>query len=315
MSKKILVAVDVNAEHLTLFKQVSQDKCEFVVKSLSDVNIDDVVSVDGIIGNVDPEIVKHAENLEFLQLNSAGCDQYLKPGILKDKTALCTAVGSYGLTVSEHMLALTFDLVRHFALYRDKQLAHDWSDCGKITSVWGSTIAVLGLGDIGGSYAQKVKALGAKCVIGIRRNIQNKPDYIDELYTFEDLDKILPRADIVAMVLPDSPVTRNLMNKERFNLMKKGAYLINAGRGSAVNQEDLLEAIKSGQIAGAALDVTTPEPLPKDSPLWDEKRIFITPHVAGNFFLQETFERMIKIAAGNLQAYLEGGELRNLVRR
>lgn len=315
MSKKILVAVDVNAEHLTLFKQVSQDKCEFVVKSLSDVNIDDVVSVDGIIGNVDPEIVKHAENLEFLQLNSAGCDQYLKPGILKDKTALCTAVGSYGLTVSEHMLALTFDLVRHFALYRDKQLAHDWSDCGKITSVWGSTIAVLGLGDIGGSYAQKVKALGAKCVIGIRRNIQNKPDYIDELYTFEDLDKILPRADIVAMVLPDSPVTRNLMNKERFNLMKKGSYLINAGRGSAVNQEDLLEAIKSGQIAGAALDVTTPEPLPKDSPLWDEKRIFITPHVAGNFFLQETFERMIKIAAGNLQAYLEGGELRNLVRR
>lgn len=314
MSKKILVAVDVNAEHLTLFKQVSQDKCEFIVKSLSDVNIDDVVSVDGIIGNVDPEIVKHAENLEFLQLNSAGCDQYLKPGILKDKTALCTAVGSYGLTVSEHMLALTFDLVRHFALYRDKQLAHDWSDCGKITSVWGSTIAVLGLGDIGGSYAQKVKALGAKCVIGIRRNIQNKPDYIDELYTFEDLDKILPRADIVAMVLPDSPVTRNLMNKERFNLMKKGAYLINAGRGSAVNQEDLLEAIKSGQIAGAALDVTTPEPLPKDSPLWDEKRIFITPHVAGNFFLQETFERMIKIAAGNLQAYLEGGELRNLVR-
>lgn len=314
MSKKILVAVDVNAEHLTLFKQVSQDKCEFVVKSLSDVNIDDVVSVDGIIGNVDPEIVKHAENLEFLQLNSAGCDQYLKPGILKDKTALCTAVGSYGLTVSEHMLALTFDLVRHFALYRDKQLAHDWSDCGKITSVWGSTIAVLGLGDIGGSYAQKVKALGAKCVIGIRRNIQNKPDYIDELYTFEDLDKILPRADIVAMVLPDSPVTRNLMNKERFNLMKKGSYLINAGRGSAVNQEDLLEAIKSGQIAGAALDVTTPEPLPKDSPLWDEKRIFITPHVAGNFFLQETFERMIKIAAGNLQAYLEGGELRNLVR-
>ncbi|MDO5352808.1 MAG: D-2-hydroxyacid dehydrogenase [Succinatimonas sp.] len=314
MSKKILVAVDVNAEHLSLFKQISQDKCEFVVKSLSDVNIDDVVSVDGIIGNVDPEIVKHAENLEFLQLNSAGCDQYLKPGILKDKTALCTAVGSYGLTVSEHMLALTFDLVRHFALYRDKQLAHDWSDCGKITSVWGSTIAVLGLGDIGGSYAQKVKALGVKCVIGIRRNIQNKPDYIDELYSFEDLDKILPRADIVAMVLPDSPVTRNLMNKERFNLMKKGAYLINAGRGSAVNQEDLLEAIKSGQIAGAALDVTTPEPLPKDSPLWDEKRIFITPHVAGNFFLQETFERMIKIAASNLQAYLEGGELRNLVR-
>ena len=315
MSKKILVAVEVNAEHLELFKQASQGKCELIVKNMNEISADDVASVDGIIGNVSPEIVRQADNLEFLQLNSAGCDQYLKPGILKDKTALCTAVGSYGLAVSEHMLAMTFDLVRHFALYRDKQLAHDWSDCGMISSVWGSTIAVLGLGDIGGSYAQKVKALGAKCVIGIRRNIQNKPDYVDEIYAFEDLDKVLPRADIVAMVLPDSPVTRNLMNKERFALMKKGAYLINAGRGSAVNQDDLLEAIKSGQLAGAALDVTAPEPLPKDSPLWDEKRIFITPHVAGNFFLQETFERMIRIAAGNLKAYLEGGKLRNLVKR
>ena len=181
MSKKILVAVDVNAEHLELFKQASLGKCDFIVKSLNDVRVEDVADIDGIIGNVAPEIVKHAENLEFLQLNSAGCDQYLKPGILKDKTALCTAVGSYGLTVSEHMLALTFDLVRHFSLYRDKQLAHDWSDCGRISSIWGSTIAVLGLGDIGGSYAQKVKALGAKCVIGIRRNIQNKPDYVDEI--------------------------------------------------------------------------------------------------------------------------------------
>ena len=98
-------------------------------------------------------------------------------------------------------------------------------------------------------------------------------------------------------------------------MMKKGAYLVNSGRGSAVNQEDLLDAIKSGHLAGAALDVTTPEPLPKDSPLWDEPRVVITPHVAGNFFLQETFERMIRISASNLKAFLDGDNLRNLVKR
>lgn len=315
MNKKVLIAVDVNDQHVELFKEAASGKCDFVIKPMAELTEDDVAKVQAIIGNVSPDLVKKASKLEFLQLNSAGYDQYVQPGVLDPKVSLCNAVGSYGLTVSEHMLALSFDLIRHLALYRDKQHAHDWSDCGNVTSIWGSTIAVLGLGDIGGSYAQKVKALGAKCVIGVRRNVNNKPDYVDEIYAFEDLDKVLPRADIVAMVLPDSPTTRNLMHKERLFRMKKGAYIINVGRGTAVNQEDLLEAIRADHIGGAALDVTAPEPLPSDSPLWDEPRIVLTPHVAGNFFLQETFERMIRISVRNLHAYLEGSELKNLVKR
>ncbi len=315
MTKNVLIALDVLPHHKELFEKAAAGRCKFSFKKTSLVTKEDLKDVNAVVGNVSANVIKEANALEFMQLNSAGCDQYLVPGVLNKDVKLCTAVGSYGLTVSEHMLALTFDLIRHLALYRDKQHNHDWSDCGNVTSIEGATIAVFGLGDIGGSYASKVKALGAKCVIGVRRNVKDKPDYIDEIYSFDDLDKVLPKADIVAMVLPDSSLTRNLMNKEHLSMMKKGAYLVNSGRGSAVNQEDLLDAIKSGHLAGAALDVTTPEPLPKDSPLWDEPRVVITPHVAGNFFLQETFERMIRISASNLKAFLDGDNLRNLVKR
>ena len=174
------------------------------------------------------------------------------------------------------------------------------------------TIAVLGLGDIGSSYAQKVKALGAKKVIGVRRNLKKKPAYVDELYTLADLDKVLPQCDIVAMVLPSSKETVNLINKKTLAMMKKGAYLINVGRGDAINQDDLLEALRSGQLGGAACDVMTPEPLPKDNPLWEQKNFLLTPHVGGWFFLKETVDRIVNIAARNVYAYLHDGELINV---
>lgn len=225
---------------------------------------------------------------------------------------LCTAVGAFSPAVGEHMLAMTFSIIRHFPEYRDKQLNKDWSDCGKIISVENSTVAVLGLGDVGGSYARKIKALGAAKVIGVRRNVKNKPDYIDEVYSLKELDKVLPKADIVAMVLPSSKETVNIINEKTIAMMKNGAYLINVGRGDAIDQNALLSALRTGKLAGAAIDVTTPEPLPKDSPLWNEPKLLLTPHVAGWFFLDETVNRIIKIAARNIYSFLHDGELINV---
>ena len=314
MKKILLAAEGILERHVKLFEDACEGKCEFIVKKASEVTKDDLKGVNAIVGNVPAEVVAGAYDIELMQLNSAGADAYVKEGILPKDAFLCNAVGAYGLTVSEHMLALTFDLIRHLALYRDKQKAHDFTDCGKIISIEGSTIAVLGLGDIGGSYARKVKALGAKHVIGVRRNVNAKVEGVDEIVSFDDVNKAFAKADIVAMVLPDSPNTRNLINKDTLAIMKKGAYIINVGRGTSVNQEDLLDAVRSGHIAGAALDVTNPEPLPKESPLYDEPNIFITPHVAGNFFLQETFERMIAIAVKNVKAYILGKDLINIVK-
>ncbi|MDD7021843.1 MAG: D-2-hydroxyacid dehydrogenase [Aeromonadales bacterium] len=309
---RVLCVLPCNGKHKELLSKAGQGKCEFVFKTPAAVRDADLSGVTAVIGNIAPEVLKDSD-VKLLQLNSAGYEAYRKQD-LPEGIAVCNARGAYGLTVSEHMLALTFSLIRHLQRYRDRQSAHIWKDCGKVSSIYGSTVLVLGLGDIGGEYARKVKALGAGCVIGVRRNAKGeKPDYLDEQYAIDELDTLLPRADIVAMVLPGGKETKGLINKKRIALMKPGAYIVNCGRGSSIVQEDLLEALESGRIAGAAIDVCDPEPLPASSPLWDLENLIITPHVAGNFFLQETFERVVSIACDNLQRFILGQELFNQV--
>ena len=216
------------------------------------------------------------------------------------------------LVDSEHMLGLTFDLIRRLNQYHANQAEHVWKAMGNIISVEGSTILVLGLGDIGGDYARKVHALGAH-VIGVRRTNRNKPDYLDEQHTMDDLDMLLGRADIVAMVLPGGSATNHIMDERRLRLMKKGAYLINVGRGNAIDPAALKAVLKDGHLGGCGLDVTEPEPLPPEDELWAMDHVVITPHVAGNFFLAEAFERIVKIAGENLKAWASGEELKNVV--
>lgn len=310
MTKKLLICLNVDSllpEYYEQFEKAGDLDITFV--RAKDVKPEDVKGKHIIVGNVPPAMLKQADSLELMQLNSAGFDNYL--GFVPKNAHLCTSVGAFSPAVGEHMLAMTFSLIRHFHQYRDKQNNKDWSDLGKITSVEGSTIAVLGLGDIGRSYAKKVKALGAKTVIGVRRNANNKPEYIDEMYALTDLKKAIEKADIVCNVLPSSKETIGLFNENTFNMMKDGAYFINVGRGDAVNQDDLLKALRSGKLAGAASDVFVPEPLPKDSPLWDEPKLLITPHVAGWFFLKETLDRIIRISSSNVRAFLEGKDLVN----
>ena len=150
-------------------------------------------------------------------------------------------------------------------------------------------------------------------IIGIKRRPGQVPQDIDELHTMDDLDKLLPKADVVLSVLPDSKATRNIFNKDRFEKMKNTSILLNAGRGSAVNTEDLCEALIQGQIYGAGLDVTDPEPLQTQHKLWNVENVIITPHVAGDFHHPATLYRIVDIIAGNLQRYLEGEQLMNIV--
>lgn len=301
--KHILVVLTLTEAQKADLEAPFSGKAVFTYIKNRDVTAADLQGVDGIIGNVSPDLIRQAPDLGFLQLNSAGADPYLKPGILPEGCTMHNAVGAYGRAVSEHMLALTFSLIRKFHMYGRDQFAHVWSDHGAVTSVEGSTVLILGVGDIGGSYARKVKALGAY-VIGVRKNNHPKPDYLDEQVLLEDLDQVIGRADIVASVLPDTAETRNLFEQHRLAQMKTGAYLINCGRGSAVDLDALKESLDSGHLSGAGLDVTNPEPLPADHPLWDYDNVIITPHVAGGFHLQQTFDRILEIARNNLLTWI-----------
>ena len=315
MKKKILVVLPVNeAQKAVLAGSLrgGEDRYELVYTGGVPPTAEDLRDASIVIGGFDPVLAKCAEKAEWFQLSYAGADAFAAPGVMAPGTVLTSAVGAYGLAVSEHMLAQTFTMIRRFGQYIRNQVRHEWQTMGNIISVEGSVTAVLGLGDIGGSYARKMHALGAY-VIGLRRHIGEKPDYLDELRSIDELDEILPRADIVAMVLPGGPETWHIMDEARFRRMKPGAFLLNAGRGSAVDPAALKAALREGRLGGAALDVTEPEPLPPEDELWDYDNLILTPHAAGHLFLPETLNRIVRIAGDNLTRWLRDEPLRNVV--
>ena len=305
--KKILVLLPLqeeDKEYLVSRAQGAAQPCSFEFRKIEEATAEEIAASHIIIGKLPPDKVKCASSLEWLQLPNAGVDAYVAPGVMPADVLLTSGAGAYGLAVSEYMLACSLSLARRFPEYARRQGAHNWKPVGNITSIEGSTVIVLGMGDIGGRYAQKMKALGAY-VIGFRKTNKNKPDYVDEQYTMDRLPEMIGRADIVAMVLPGTEETDNLMDREMLRRMKKGSFLINAGRGSAVD----LTALR------AALDVTSPEPLPADDPLWDYENVLITPHVAGNLWLRQTVLNILHIAGNNLARYLNGEPLDHVVDR
>ena len=272
----------------------------------------EIASADVIIGNLIPMLIKESPRLKLMQLTSAGADAYVKPGVLAKGTVLCNSTGAYNKTVSQHALAVTLAMQKKLYLYRDNQNENLWRDEGEVGSIADSTVLVMGLREIGIAYAKMCKALGAY-VIGVKRRPSACPEGIDEVYTMDRLDEVLPKADIVFSILPGTSATYHIYTAERFRLMKKSAIFINCGRGDAVENEVLFDALKNGEIAAASIDVAEGEPLPADSPLWGLKNLFITPHVAGFFHIPDTLEIITDIACHNLNAYLTGGSYRNIV--
>ena len=307
----ILVVAPVKEHHRLLLEGAAPD-ASFTYSSYEAVTQKDVDSADIIFGNVDPAYLKEPVRLKWLQLNSAGADPYGRPGVLPSSVKLTTAVGAYGLTVSEHALSMLMSLYRRLPEYHNNQNNHLWKSCGQVRSIYGSTILILGLGDIGGEFARKVKALGAY-TIGIRHSPKEKPDYIDEQYLLDELDELLPRADAVVICMPAAKDTYRLFNKQRLEKMNRSCVLVNIGRGSIVDCDALWEALKDGKLYGACLDVTDPEPLPPEHPLWKCPNVIITPHVAGFFYLPATMDRIVNIVCGNLNKYLSKQHLANLV--
>lgn len=264
-----------------------------------------------IIGCASPQALTGCKNLKWLQTWSAGVDPYMAPGVLPEGCMLSSAVGAYGPAVSEHMLSAALALMKRLPTYRDCQREGVWSkEWLSVRSFQGSTVLLLGTGDIGSHFARLVKALGAHTV-GLSRRVGREIEGIDELHPFSELDALLPQAHVVAMSLPSTPETRHLMDSRRLGLMREDAILVNAGRGDGVDCMALAEVLKAGKLWGAALDVTEPEPLPAGHPLWDCPNLLLTPHTAGGDYLDATVRRIAAIALENLRRYLAGEELRN----
>lgn len=285
----------------------------FLFRGQAAATAEELRDADIILGNLQsPDRLKLCENLKWIQLNNAGTEGYCEPGVLPEGALLANATGAYGLAISEHMIGCLFELRKKLSLYYRNQLSHEWKSEGFVDVVEGSRVLIVGFGDIGSSFGKKMAALGCH-VAGIRRRAAEKPDWLEELCGMEELDRLLVWADVVALCLPGNAFTWHTLNRERIALLKRNAVVINVGRGSAIDIDALCEALYAGRIAGVALDVTDPEPLPASHPLWDAPNTVLTPHISGGFALPETLERIVELFARNLRRCLNGEPLENLV--
>lgn len=316
MSKiKTLVLVKLTNSEKSIFTQFS-DKLDITFKDKEKFNItkDDVIDAEIIIGYPPRKYLKESKSLKWLQLISSGVDKYLEAKVVPKQTIVTNAKGSYGASQSEFMFSLLLAIMKKIHIYRDNQLERKWQTEGSVKMLRSSTAIVIGLGDIGSEFSKLLKAFGVY-VIGVRRDETKKCENVDELYSYKQLDNIIPRADIVAMVVPLTPETKNLINSKRISMMKKGSIIVNTGRGGTIDNEALFEALKNGQISAATLDVFSVEPLPKEHQAWAIKNLLITPHTAGQDYMSNNWQKTLKLIEYNLKAYCENKELKNIVDR
>ena len=252
--------------------------------------------------------------LRWVQSLAAGPDSVLAAGF-GDDVVITSGSGLHDRPVTEHALALVLALVRRLPAAARAQAEHRWADElgglqplhpeGAVTTLLGARVLIWGFGAIGQTVAPLLDQLGAQ-VRGVARSSGERSGFA--VIAEDDLHEELGRTDVLVMILPSTPATAQALNAERLAALPAHALVVNVGRGSTVDESALVAALSDGRIAGAALDVTSTEPLPADSPLWDAPNLLLTPHAAGGRPVGAD-----ELISANLAALLAGRDLRNVV--
>lgn len=260
-------------------------------------------------------MAEQLSDLRLVQTFSAGPDAVLAAGF-DPAVPIAGGVGLHTTTVTEHALALTLALVRRLPGAAAAQQRREWSreiggpqplhPPGPITTLLDARVLIWGFGDIGQRLAGQLDRMGAR-VRGVARTQGRRHGF--EVLTDADLPEALGETDLLVMLLPETPETDQALNEQRLAQLRQDAYVVNVGRGSTVDEDALLAALRSGHLGGAAIDVTAIEPLPVDSQLWHAPRLIITPHAAGGRLVGAA-----ELLAENLAALVAGEPLRNVVR-
>lgn len=257
-------------------------------------------------------LMEQMPKLRWLQGIGAGVDQFAAAGVTRDRVVVTNASGVSAGSMSEFVIGRLLQIWKLFPEAETHQRNHEYiRTYGR--SFKGSVIGIVGLGSIGEEVAKRARALG--CTILATRRSAGKPGVdpgsAHELYTPDRLHEMLARCDAVVVSAPATPETHHLIDRAAFAAMKPGAVLVNVGRGSLVEEAAIPDALASGQLSAAALDVFEVEPLPKESPLWDTPGVFISAHssVSVDRYLDDVFD----LFEDNLRRYVNGEPLRNRV--
>ena len=260
-----------------------------------------------IYGAIAPKRVRTFPRLRWLCLDSAGADRFVDESIYPSPDViLSNSSGAYGITISEHILMVSLMLLRQMPAFTRAAEEKRWQSALPVRSLYGSRVTVLGTGDIGTAFARRVKALGAASVTGVRRSAAPADPAFDRVLTVDRLAEALPDTDLLVCALPHTAETAGLLSREMLSLLPPRAIVVNVGRGTLIDQEALAEALRQGRLAGAALDVMAPEPLPEDHFLWDVPNLIITPHVSGNMSLLKTCDLDVELFCADLKRFAAG---------
>lgn len=269
-----------------------------------------------LIGFCDQEILAAAPELHWVQVYSAGVDRcVVNPGMHEGNKLLTNGQRIASPALAEHAIAMMMTLVRGLDVYHGYQLQGAWQrnadlGSGEFMELEGRTVLVVGLGGIGTQTAKRAHALGMR-VIATRGSRREGPEYIEYVGLADELLDLAPQADVVINTAPLTEQTRGMFNAEFFAAMKPTAYFISVGRGASTVTDDLIAALENGEIAGAGLDVTDPEPLPEGHPLWTTPRVIISPHTAGRS--DKSRARLYLLVQENLRRYVAGEPMLSVV--
>ena len=270
-----------------------------------------IPQADALYGQLTPSLLAAAGRLRWVQTSMAGLERYMFPELVESDLTLTNARGIYSDVIADHVFAYVLAFARDLPRLIRAQERRQWLPEREVRAfqVQGLTAGIVGFGGIGGEVAKRARCLGM-AVLAVDPAPHAALAEV-EVWGPERLDELLGRADFVIACAPETPQTRGLFSAERFAKMKPGARFINVGRGKVVDLAALTAALRSGHLAGAALDVYETEPLPADHPLWGMEQVILTPHSAA--YAVPVEERRLALVVDNVRRFAAGQPLRNVV--
>ena len=288
---------------------------------IPDIEVDLIHSAEeaaGVIGEADaafghfgPDLFSRAKKLRWIQGPQAGpAAGFYHQAMIDSDVVVTNLRGIFNDHISAHIMSFVLAFARGLHVYIPRQLERNWRPGHEAVYLPEATAVIVGVGGIGAETARLCAEFGIT-VIGVDARLTAAPQSVSELHRPDALADLLPRADFVIVTVPETPETQGLFAAELFRVMKPQAYFINIGRGATVVLDDLNAALRTGEIAGAALDVFQIEPLPADHPLWTAPGVLITPHVAAEGPYLD--DRRTELFLDNCVRFNEGRPLRNIV--
>ncbi len=328
---KLVIHPELDAHRLKLLCSVNQE-LDVVNAESPESALREITDADGFYGKITPELLAASSCLQWVQSPTASLEHYIFPELVDHSCTLTNMRGLFYDVIADHVLMYILMFCRQMPYYTRQQLQSNWAPLGgedarsdfsvgpgMVTAMdlahsqlADMTVGLIGLGSIGAEISSHCIKLGMR-VGGVDPYCDTPPDGVEFMHGEDGLEQLLGKSDFVIIAAPHTPETEGMFDTKQFSRMKNDAYLINIGRGAIVPLNDLRQALQTGQIRGAALDVMETEPLGVDDPLWTHPNVIITPHVAA--CSKRVAERHLETLLENVKRFTNHKPLLNVVNK